>query len=357
MKKKCNFFLVLFSITIGLFAQEKTKKEKALRIVPLITSTPLMGVGFGGAASYLYNTGTDNSSKSQLQVGGQYSNTDSYNVFVTNNAWFNDNKILSTTAFTYSGINNEFTSDGKEVSYNANTVVLVEYLMFKVAKNIYLGSPLKYKNVKYTPNNEAGEEFLYNNGYQDENSLGVGIASSYDSRKNKYYPINSTWATAQINSNPTFLGAPNPYFYLVLDVRHYLRGFHENGVWAFQYFGQYSSDKAPDSGLPTISGKNLLRGFPAGQYKAKYLSGAQTEYRYTFGESRFRATTFFGVANLAGGSFGVDGRSRDDDGWYSAGGLGARYILQPKTGVDLRLDFVRTSKGDNAIYLKLNQAF
>lgn len=53
------------------FGQDSTKTEKALRVVPLITSSPLMGFGAGFAVSYLYNTDAWISSKSQLQIGGQ----------------------------------------------------------------------------------------------------------------------------------------------------------------------------------------------------------------------------------------------------------------------------------------------
>ena len=60
---------------------------------------------------------------------------------------------------------------------------------------------------------------------------------------------------------------------------------------------------------------------------------------------------------LTGGSYGVDDKSRDNDGWYTAGGIGGRYTIQPKTGVDLRLDLVRTGEGGYALYLMLNQAF
>ena len=63
------------------------------------------------------------------------------------------------------------------------------------------------------------------------------------------------------------------------------------------------------------------------------------------------------MANLDGGSMGVGENSREDNGWYSAGGLGLRYALQAKTGVDLRLDLVRTSESEYALYLMLNQAF
>lgn len=48
--------LLLLVATTALAAKDDSKKqeEKPLRIVPLITSTPLTGTGVGAAASYLY---------------------------------------------------------------------------------------------------------------------------------------------------------------------------------------------------------------------------------------------------------------------------------------------------------------
>lgn len=349
--------LILSMLPNSVWSQDSTKTEKAIKVVPLITSSPLMGFGFGFAVSGLYSTDGGISSKSQLQVGGQYSNTKSYSIFVRNNAWFRDNKILSSTQILNSGINNEFTSDGEEVAYNVNSFAISELLMFKVAKNIYVGGPLSYKGIKYDANNEAGEDFLERNGIVDEKTGGFGLATSFDTRKNKYFPSAASWLSLKFNSNPSWLGTLDSYYSFIIDTRHYAKGFTHRDVWAWQFYGQYSSDKTPDSGLPTLSGKAMLRGFPAGQFKARYMSGAQTEYRYTIGDSKFRVTGFYGVANLAGGSYGIDGNSRDDDGWYSAGGLGLRYAIQAKTGVDLRLDLVRTSTGENSLYLMLNQAF
>jgi hypothetical protein len=67
--------------------------------------------------------------------------------------------------------------------------------------------------------------------------------------------------------------------------------------------------------------------------------------------------TFGGVAQHAGGSFGQGDRERDDDGTYCAAGVGGRYDIQSKTGVDLRLDLVTTSENEQSVYLALNQAF
>ena len=349
-----GFVLLLPFVSFG---QDSTKTEKAFKIVPLITSSPLMGFGAGFAVSYLYNTDEGASSKSQLQIGGQYSTTKSYNIFVNNNAWFNDNKILSSTIFTYAGINNEFKIDGEDVNYNTSTLIISQAVFLKIRKYIYFGVPLSYKEIKYTPDNDAGRDFLDENGIVDEKTGGLGLAASFDTRSNKYYPVKATWIALSFNSNPSWIGTLNTYNSLIFNARYYAKGFSKRDVWAWQFYGQYASDKTPDSGLPTLSGKAMLRGYPAGKYKARYMSGIQTEYRYTFGESRFRITGFYGIANLTGGSYGVDDNSREDDGWYTAGGIGGRYALQPKTGVDLRLDLVRTGEGDYALYLMLNQAF
>jgi len=316
-----------------------------------------LGLGAGAAASYLYDTGDDDSSKSQLEMGGQYSSTKSYVIFANNKAFFKDNSIRSNTLSSFSSINNEFTSDGEEVSYNVNTPIISEVLMFRVASNSYVGGLLSYKSFKYRANNSAGEDFLFDNGIVEEQTGGVGVAYSYDTRRNNYYPSDATFINLALNANPSSLGAVNSYYQTIINARYYASGFRDGDVWAWQLYGQYSSGKTADNGLPTLSGKSLLRGFPAGQYKARYMTGGQSEYRYQITDTKFRLTSFFGVANLAGGSFGVDGNSRDDDGWYAAGGIGARYAIQQQTGVDLRLDLVLTSKGDAAIYVKLNQAF
>ena len=81
--------LALSALATPISAQEET--EKALRFVPLLTSSPLLGLGAGAAASYLYDTGDDDSSKSQLEIGGQYSSTKSYVIFANNKAFFKDN--------------------------------------------------------------------------------------------------------------------------------------------------------------------------------------------------------------------------------------------------------------------------
>lgn len=333
------------------------KKESPLRFVPLLTSTPLTGTGVGAAASYLYKL-DENSSMSQLQVGAQYSDTDSITTFVTNGAWLKANYINSGSRLLWSDINSEFDGDdGREVKYKIESLTLGQKFLFQVRDNIYLGGQAVYKNVQYSPNNDAGADFLFDNGIVDEESVGVGVSGSYDTRENKYYPSDAYWVDVDAEVFPSEFGADDTYSLLTINARYYKAGFAAGDVWATQLFGKFASRKTPDSSLPTLSGKSLLRGYPAGQFKARNLIGFQTEYRYQIVNKPFRLIGFAGVAELSGGSFGQDGRERDDDGTYWAAGVGGRYAIQARTGVDLRLDLVTTSEDEQAVYLALNQAF
>lgn len=337
--------------------KSEKQSEKALRFVPLLTSTPLTGTGVGAAASYLYKA-ENNSSMSQLQVGGQYSNNYSTTFFIRNNAFFNNNTLISNTAILPAKTNSEFTdSEGTEVKYQIKSKLFEQKLLYKVLPNTYVGGRIFYKDLLYTGNNYAGEDFIYNNGIMDEKSFGVGISASLDNRKNKYYPRKAYFVDFDINTNPSALGTENSYNTAVVNARYYAAGFNKGDVWAWQYYGQFSSDETPDSGLATLSGKSVLRGYPAGQFKARFLNGTQTEYRYPLVGTAYKLTAFVGAAKLHGGSFGEEGRSRNDDGWYYASGLGIRYAIQKKTGVDLRIDFVNNSEGDQSLYVTMNQAF
>jgi hypothetical protein len=70
--------------------------------------------------------------------------------------------------------------------------------------SVYVGGHAIYKNVEYSPNNEAGEDFLYDNGIVDEQSLGGSVSFSYDTRVRKYYPSNAYWVDVDAAAFPSF---------------------------------------------------------------------------------------------------------------------------------------------------------
>lgn len=118
-----TFIILLLSAQLtvaGVSTVEAQPEEKALRVVPLLTSTPLTGAGVGLATSYLYRL-DDTASRSRLQVGGQYSDTEGITLFIRNNAFFKNNDIIANTAILAAKTNSEFDDEaGQEVKYEIN---------------------------------------------------------------------------------------------------------------------------------------------------------------------------------------------------------------------------------------------
>jgi hypothetical protein len=141
MQKNPAKLILLLSLLLsaGLSAKENNNSESPLKFVPLITSTPLAGTGVGAAASYLYRVDED-ASMSQLQTGGQYTNTDSTNFFIRNNAFLAADKIISNTGLSLAKTNSEFDEAGGEnVRYQFKSLLLGQKLLYEVRDNIYLG--------------------------------------------------------------------------------------------------------------------------------------------------------------------------------------------------------------------------
>ncbi len=87
------------------------------------------------------------------------------------------NSVVSNTVFFWSDINSEFDGDdGRRVKYKIESISFAQKLLFQVKEGVYWGGHAGYKDVKYSPNNEAGEDFLFDNGIVDEETFGAGIS-------------------------------------------------------------------------------------------------------------------------------------------------------------------------------------
>ena len=67
---------------------------------------------------------------SQMQVGGQYSNTDSVTLFIRNNAFIKGDSLISNTAVLPAKTNSEFDdSNGDEVKYQIKSFLIDQKLL------------------------------------------------------------------------------------------------------------------------------------------------------------------------------------------------------------------------------------
>jgi hypothetical protein len=245
-------------------------------------------------------------------------------------------------------------------NFEVKIFMAMQNIMYMVAKNIYIGGHIFYVGQEFNGKNLEGELFLITNGVESVNRGGMGVAFSYDTRlKNeKFYPKNAVLVNMAYSIFPKFLGSDIEFDSFMINARKYLSLGKENDVLALQYYGQFCSEDTPDGALSALGARNILRGFPIGKYKTRYLNAIQTEYRYTINKTNFRIAPFVGYANLSGGSKGTQNGNRDNNnGDYYSGGIGLHYILAKEYQLDYRIDLAYSSDDEVSVYASINQAF
>ena len=344
-----------------------------LKGMPTLSSNPTSGTGIGATGVGIYKVDKD-SSPSQVIVTGQYTNTDSWNLFLINKMFLDSDKWQSNSLAGYIYTNNENSipsdidipigspiSPDDKIKYNVEIYVVYQQFLYEVANDFYFGPQIYYIDQKFNATNDLGVAFLQTNGIEDSSRGGLGLTLNYDSRSKseKFYPTNSSFVGLMLTDFPEWMGIDEQYFNAILNARKYIHGFKEDDVFAMQLYAQVSSENTPDGALAGLGARNVLRGFPIGLHKTRHMVAAQGEYRYLITNTSFRLTAFGGYANLSGGSKGDgNGNNRDkDNGNYYSGGLGVHYILEKNQGLDYRINVAYTNERETSIYASINQAF
>lgn len=109
------------------------------------------------------------------------------------------------------------------------------------------------------------------------------------------------------------------------------------------------TEDAPRSSMGTLRN---FRAYTSGEVVGEYTSWIQAEYRYAF-HPHWKLAAFGGIGFVADDLDDFD----EEFAQFPMGGLGARWLFQPKSGLVLRCD-VALGKDDNeAFYLQVGQPF
>jgi len=365
-----NYIVLICSLvfsSIFLNAQSLHKEEPTFKVVPMISSNPTAGTGVGLMGSLTYQSDAE-SSPSQAIISAQYTDTDSYNLFLINKLFFDGDRWQSNSIYAHIYNKTTFSIDMPvyipidilQPHFDVKIDAILQQFMYLLDKNIYVGGQAFYVDQRFDATDEAGKLFLISNGIESVKRGGIGAIISYDTREKdeKFFPTEATFINLSFNYFPKFMGSDDIFYNALLNARQYMHGFSKGDVLAMQFLGQYCSENTPDGALSALGARNVLRGFAIGKYKARYLNALQFEYRYLIKNSRFRIAPFGGYANLSGGSKGTLSGNRDsNNGNYYSGGCGIHYILDKKHQLDYRIDVAYSSDDETSIYASLNQAF
>jgi hypothetical protein len=352
MKKMLQVACVLQAMSCSsAFAQAEERKlgeRSPWLLAPVFSSNPKLGTTVGALAGYLHYF-DEKSRPSIFAVTGQYTSTESIVAGAFAKAsWDEDHKRLL-AALAYGNIKNDYDDylgSGVPLKNEAELKSLIVRYTYRVKGDWFIGAQGIYQNFAIAGQTGFDDQILNIVGIAPYKSAGVGLVVQNDSRDDENMPSKGWLLNLNNLAFRESLGGDNDYDVYRVDLRYYLPHGKRN-VLAFRQLNHLTADAPAAANAPV-----QIRGYKIGQYTGKHMSSIEVEERYRLGE-KWTATLFAGVACL----YGDDKDCSDSANHYPAGGAGVQYILKPKEGIVMNLEYAQ-GKGDNyGVYLKMGYAF
>jgi len=255
----------------------------------------------------------------------------------------------------YYGIGNKQT-DTKQ-AFTSQSVAMVVQPQYIVSKYFFVGGTLsvRYERIQSDSTLDANKETLFARygryGWNPYSQWSIGALAAYDTRDNQFYPQKGIFAKTTLDVSKAGWGSTYSTKELCLDYRQYVPLFDKQVfAWQFYYKGIYGNKGIPFQLLPTVGGRDMLRGFREGMYRDNVLMMLQTEYRLPI-YKRLKGAVFLSAGDVMNSS------GYHIDKLKVAYGAGLRYRLNDAR-VHLRFDLAKNNYGDNLqFYITASEAF
>jgi len=326
-----------------------TRLEKSPWILmPLFQSNPKLGTSLGALGGYVHYF-DKKSRPSIFAVMGQYSDTDSIVAGAQARASFDEDRQRLIAGLVYGYVKNDYSDylgTGVPLQSNADVKGFLARYTYRVRGNWFVGVQGLYQNFGIGGETAFDDMVLDVLGVAPYKSGGLGLVVQYDSRDNENSPTRGWLLTLSNMAYREALGADDDFDVVRADVRYYMP--HGKGnVLAVRQLNQFTYD-APTQ----VNAAVQLRSYKIGQYNGEYMSQIEVEERYRLAE-KFTATLFVGIACTYGGNRSCS----DSDNLYPAAGFGVQYVLKPKEGIVLNLEYAQGKDENYGTYLKMGYAF
>ena len=179
---------------------------------------------------------------------------------------------------------------------------------------------------------------------------GVGLAVSWDTRDNNFFPSSGGYYEVYASNFFNFLASDFEYSKSIIDLRQYFNPTLSH-VIALQAYLFRETDTPPFYDLGLLGGSKMMRGYITGRYRDKTYYVVQSEYRMPNLVWRFGLILFGGIGDVSS-SVGKVTISTVKPTY----GFGIRFRIDELEKVEVRMD-VGFGKGTNGIYFDINQAF
>ena len=362
--------LLLFLFAAGTFINQTLSQEtksdsivsrRSLFIIPHPGYQQETSWSFGVAGGYYFKS-KDISKISSISGSADYTLLNQFIFNITPKIYLADNKwyLYSNLNFRdypdyYYGIGNKSTQIKQ--TYTSDLFSLTIQPQYALTKNVYIGGIIgtRYESLKTDSSFNSIREQIFNQygsaGWKPYAEINAGILTSYDSRDSQFYPQSGIFAKSTLSTAKSIVGTAYSSTSVTLDFRQFLPTFN-NQVFAWQiyYAGIFSKNEIPFQLLPTLGGRDMMRGFRQGMYRENVVMLLQTEYRTPI-YKRLKGAIFCTMGDV------VNSTNYNIDKLKISYGAGLRYRLNDAR-VHLRFDIAKNNYGEKLqFYITATEAF
>lgn len=369
-KKILIFITVAFSISISLNdiikAQEDYNEPDTVGVhgvnwfaYPFIFFTPETNWAFGAGGVISFNLSDKFKSKpSSITASGYYTVNNQYDITIQPEMYFLEDKIKIWSKFNYGKAFDYFYGVGNNTKEIENDKYLQENISFQIKiqpklfdERFNLGINYEFRRMNVA--DKRSNPFLELETFPGSNggtTSGLGLAISWDSRDNIFYPHTGGYYEFNGSNFLKFLGSDFNYNKYVLDFRRYF-SVSENQIFAIQTYFMYVRGDPPFYDLTLLGGDKVMRGYLYGRYRDRIYYAAQAEYRMPNIFWRFGLVVFGGFGDVASKFAKITTKTIKPT--Y---GFGVRFRIDELQKLDLRVD-VGFGRNTHGVYFSVNQAF
>lgn len=316
----------------------------------------------GGIAGGYYFKSKSMNRISSVSGSAEYTLLDQFLFNITPKIYLADNKwyLYSNINFRnypdfYYGIGNQPTNIKQTFTSDIFSFTLQP--QYSLTEHIYVGAMIGFRteNIKTDATFETIRSRVFDEygseGWEPFNELNFGFLASFDSRDNQFYPQKGIFAKSTVSTSKAAWGSTYSVTDITFDLRQYLPVFNNQLLaWQACFSGAFSKNEIPFQLLPTIGGRDMLRGFRQGMYRDNVLLLLQTEYRVPL-YKRLKAAVFCAAGDV------MNSDNYKIDKLKVAYGAGLRYRLNDAR-VHLRFDVAKNNYGEKLqFYITATEAF
>jgi len=347
---------VLIAVLAAPVVAQRAPGERRIFPVPVLGYAPetkgMFGVAVAGLVAYPEPTQRPTS----FMVAAVYTMKSQYSVSAALDRWSEDNRWQVGGEASYSRFPAEFHGIGAAATdssetYTPRTLLLSAAVRRRVGSGraLYAGLTYAFQDQRMVQVDSAGR--LVTGavpGSRGGRAAMLGIELLHDTRPALYGPRAGHLLRASAGIGATAVGSEFSFRRYTADARWY-RGIG-GAVVAVQAVADVVNGTVPFERLPKLGGQSILRGYTEPRYRDDAMAAVQMELRVPV-KGRFSAVMFGGQGAVAPSLGDLGGRQ-----FHPAGGIGARFLLDPRAGFQLRMDFA-SAPGGGGLYIGAGDAF